>query len=355
MAGKPPRWACRLAPAGQRLGRGTGRKSTGNAGRDPTPARRSPWSSRSPTSPRVSRGGARRAPASRWMDRERRRRLARQAWGVAQPKATPGIPPARNWRLRPRRAAGKRVRFRSERACDPPSSGARVLTIVLLSHGDNAVNFASQLSHCACARFRNSEGTSWNRKPTRAGASRSCGHSSDNERFRPRVRVARVLYRRAASPLPRAPLRRGLTRARNPIQRLSWRFIVKKSVIGSAIVLGFAVAIAAPSIGGCGSQGNSGSPGNPAPVQKALGTVGLELTLPGGETITNVNWTINQGATVVLSGTYAVPASATSISFFIPNVPSGSGYTSRSRRLRRQLRQLRRYVGSVLRHRPNDD
>ncbi|MGO8998831.1 MAG: hypothetical protein ACLQVI_36365 [Polyangiaceae bacterium] len=102
---------------------------------------------------------------------------------------------------------------------------------------------------------------------------------------------------------------------------------MKKSVIGSAIVLGFAVAIAAPSIGGCGSQGNSGSPGNPAPVQKALGTVGLELTLPGGETITNVNWTINQGATVVLSGTYAVPASATSISFFIPNVPSGSGYT----------------------------
>jgi hypothetical protein len=104
---------------------------------------------------------------------------------------------------------------------------------------------------------------------------------------------------------------------------------VKKSVIGSALVLGIAVAVAGPSLGGCGSNpgGTSGSSGSQAPGLDSYGKISTLLTLPGGETITSVNWTINQGTTVVLSGTYAVPASATSISFFIPNVPSGSGYT----------------------------
>ena len=103
---------------------------------------------------------------------------------------------------------------------------------------------------------------------------------------------------------------------------------MNKSVIGSAIVLGLAVALAAP-VSGCGSNGQSGdSSGNAAgPGHRAFGTVGMDLTLPGGEAINSVSWTINQGTSVVLTGTYAVPAAATTISFFIPNVPAGSGYT----------------------------
>jgi hypothetical protein len=104
---------------------------------------------------------------------------------------------------------------------------------------------------------------------------------------------------------------------------------VKKSVIGSALVLGLAVAVAGPSLGGCGSTqgGSSGTGGTQAPGEGALGKISTQLTLPGGETITSVNWTISQGATTVLTGTYAVPAAATTINFFIPNVPAGSGYT----------------------------
>ena len=104
---------------------------------------------------------------------------------------------------------------------------------------------------------------------------------------------------------------------------------MKKSVIGSALVLGLAVAVAGPSLGGCGSTqgGSSGTGGTQAPGEGALGKISTQLTLPGGETIASVNWTISQGATTVLTGTYAVPAAATTIPFFIPNVPAGSGYT----------------------------
>src|SRR5271156_3062851 len=106
--------------------------------------------------------------------------------------------------------------------------------------------------------------------------------------------MARVLYMGPASPTPRVLLRRGLTR-RNP-KELSRRFIVKKSVIGSALVLGFAVAIAGPSLGGCGNNpgGTSGSGGSQAPGLESYGKISTLLTLPGGETITSVNWTINQ-------------------------------------------------------------
>jgi hypothetical protein len=103
---------------------------------------------------------------------------------------------------------------------------------------------------------------------------------------------------------------------------------VKKSVIGTAIILGLAVAIAAP-MGGCSSspQGDSGNGSGQAPGHKASGTIGMDLTLPGGEAISTVNYVINQGTTVVMTGSYTVPAAATTISFFIPNVPAGSGYT----------------------------
>jgi hypothetical protein len=102
---------------------------------------------------------------------------------------------------------------------------------------------------------------------------------------------------------------------------------VKKSVIRSAMVLGLAVAASAASLAACsgGSQGSGGS--GQGPGMGAFGTVGTELTILGGETISSVSWTIKQGTTTVLTGTYTVPTAATSISFFIPNVPAGSGYT----------------------------
>jgi hypothetical protein len=97
---------------------------------------------------------------------------------------------------------------------------------------------------------------------------------------------------------------------------------VKKIVIGSAVILGAALSLAA-----CGSSSqNSGSAGTTEPGHSAFGSVKTELTVAPGENITSVTWTITQGATTVLNGTYAVPAAATSISFNIPNVPAGTGY-----------------------------
>jgi hypothetical protein len=101
---------------------------------------------------------------------------------------------------------------------------------------------------------------------------------------------------------------------------------VKKTVIGSAVILGTALALAA-SMGGCGSNSqNNGSSGGQTPGHTGFGNIKTELSVAPGENITSVNWTITQGTTTVLSGTFAVPAAATSISFNIPNVPAGTGY-----------------------------
>src|SRR5271154_2786499 len=92
-----------------------------------------------------------------------------------------------------------------------------------------------------------------------------------------------------------------------------------------------------------GEQGCSapeGNLGSPAPVattpvsggaagNPATGTVGMTLTLPGGETINTIGWTVtgpNGATTVVQTGTVNVQNSL-SVSFEISGIPAGSSYS----------------------------
>ncbi len=60
-----------------------------------------------------------------------------------------------------------------------------------------------------------------------------------------------------------------------------------------------------------------------------LGTVGVSLTLPGGQTLNTVRWTItgpNGATTVVQSGTVDLHASLT-LTFTVSSIPAGSNYS----------------------------
>jgi phospholipase C len=84
---------------------------------------------------------------------------------------------------------------------------------------------------------------------------------------------------------------------------------------------------------GCSSPGATGT-GAPEPVTgqpsvDKVGSVGMQLTLPGGEQINSVNWTVtgpNGASTVVKTGTVSV-GSSTAISFLIGGIPAGSNYS----------------------------
>jgi hypothetical protein len=81
---------------------------------------------------------------------------------------------------------------------------------------------------------------------------------------------------------------------------------------------------------GCSSTNGPGSPGSsePAPAENT-GTLGMQLTLPGGQQVNSVAWTItgpNDASTVVQSGTVNLQNSQ-SISFLVGGIPAGNNYT----------------------------
>lgn len=87
-------------------------------------------------------------------------------------------------------------------------------------------------------------------------------------------------------------------------------------------LVGAAVAVAA-----C-SSGPHGSTGGTAPSQSqgdGTGQVGMNLTLPGGEHITTVTYSLTNGAHT-LNGSYNITNTAT-LSFVIGSVPAGANYT----------------------------
>jgi hypothetical protein len=113
---------------------------------------------------------------------------------------------------------------------------------------------------------------------------------------------------------------------------------VIRNVLGS-LTLGLAVGLAACS-GGEGSgteepntptpaEGTSATGANgPAASADQTGSVGLELTLPGGEGVSVVHWTLagpNNAATVVQSGSVDVHASAGAM-FLVSRIAPASGY-----------------------------
>jgi uncharacterized protein YjiK len=83
---------------------------------------------------------------------------------------------------------------------------------------------------------------------------------------------------------------------------------------------------------GCSSPATSESQGNAANGAGDTGdtgTVGMSLTIPGGEQVNAIQWTItgpNGASTVVKSGTVNVQNSA-AVSFQVGGIPVGGGYT----------------------------
>ena len=108
----------------------------------------------------------------------------------------------------------------------------------------------------------------------------------------------------------------------------------RKTVLHRALLIGAsgALTITGAQIG-CSSPGAGPSEsalGSPSSGSAdATGTVGMQLTLPGGEQISTIHWTLtgpNGASTVVQTGSVDVANSLT-ISFLIGGVPAGSSYS----------------------------
>jgi hypothetical protein len=95
-------------------------------------------------------------------------------------------------------------------------------------------------------------------------------------------------------------------------------------LIGKALVLGLAVS--AMSVAACSSSPTQSPTGSSstAPAENT-GSVGLRFTLPSGQTINTLSYTLTNG-TNTYTGTVNV-AGAASLSFVVGGVASGSGYT----------------------------
>ncbi len=112
------------------------------------------------------------------------------------------------------------------------------------------------------------------------------------------------------------------------------RAIVRKYLVQSALLAAAGAAAVSFSDLGCSSPGvdaNGASPGAGTPaggISKNLGSIGMDLTIPGGQQLTTVSWTLtgpNGAATVVQSGSVNVQNSQ-ALSFVVGGIPSGSGY-----------------------------
>lgn len=102
-----------------------------------------------------------------------------------------------------------------------------------------------------------------------------------------------------------------------------------KALIGNAFLIGLAVAAA--SVAGCSFGSSPNHPTTTSSTEDGnTGSIGLQLTLPGGGQISTISYTVNgpNGAsTIVTTGTVPV-SNSTSIFFQTPdNIPPGSGYT----------------------------
>ena len=109
---------------------------------------------------------------------------------------------------------------------------------------------------------------------------------------------------------------------------LAARFVICRQAFAVGVLLLVAPQLGCsrdPSSPGMSTDGTDGA----APPVDGAGTVGVALSLPGGENIDVVDWTIAGpagAATVVKSGS-AMISNSQSILFQIGNIPAGLGYT----------------------------
>jgi hypothetical protein len=98
----------------------------------------------------------------------------------------------------------------------------------------------------------------------------------------------------------------------------------------SAIIMGCGLAAASvlPQVGcSSGDSRGEGSVGTPASGSQAnAGQVGFKLTLPGGQALSTVNYTITGPNSFTLSNSVSVQNSNT-ISFVVGGIPAGNGYS----------------------------
>jgi phospholipase C len=104
------------------------------------------------------------------------------------------------------------------------------------------------------------------------------------------------------------------------------RSIGRTSVLRNVLILSAfsAAAVAAPQIGCSSPASTEPSPG----PEDGTGTLGMQLTLPGGDQVNSVQWTITGpggASTVVESGTVNLQNSST-VSFLVGGIPAGTGY-----------------------------
>jgi hypothetical protein len=93
----------------------------------------------------------------------------------------------------------------------------------------------------------------------------------------------------------------------------------------AALLVGVSATSIVSSIGCSTSDGRSHAGASSG--SEAVGTVGMSLTLPGGASLTSIQWVVTAtGSVTVQQGTVPIGAS-TSIQFVVSNLPAGGGYT----------------------------
>jgi hypothetical protein len=108
--------------------------------------------------------------------------------------------------------------------------------------------------------------------------------------------------------------------------------VLHQSVVGGMALMGAfcGTSLLAAHLGGCSSTNGAGTPKQGVPVpDEGNGSLGMKLTLPGGQQINSVSWTItgpNGGSGVVQSGNVNLQNSET-ISFLVGGLPAGNNYT----------------------------
>ena len=91
------------------------------------------------------------------------------------------------------------------------------------------------------------------------------------------------------------------------------------------ILIGFAAALASTTFVACSGASSATSSGEGSANDEHTGKIGAQLTLPGGESIGSIAYTLQGPKTY--SATVDVSGTASTFSFVISNVVPGTGYT----------------------------
>jgi hypothetical protein len=90
----------------------------------------------------------------------------------------------------------------------------------------------------------------------------------------------------------------------------------------------FGLAAAALCLAAClSSPSDARSGGGSVSPSEATGEIRMQLTLPGGEDLNTIAYTLTNGTPEgTMTGSYVIPPSAVSADFEVPTVPAGTGY-----------------------------